>query len=131
MSTITCCRSGTCKRCLPHRLPIDSEHQMTAYTQFSVVLKLQSSFHMAVPSHVGIPGNTRTVQNAKQGAESFQLEDPLTLKTAMSMITTCIDKYMQPQPKKPRALESHGKPWPLCVLSQGTWREPRSLSTFT
>ncbi|GFX35889.1 reverse transcriptase [Trichonephila clavipes] len=33
-----------------------------------------------VPSHVGIPGNERANQKAKQGDESSQLEVPLTLR---------------------------------------------------
>ncbi|GFX10073.1 reverse transcriptase [Trichonephila clavipes] len=55
-----------------------------------------------VPSHVGIPGNERANQKAKQGAESSQLEDLLTLRKAKSIISTFIGNYtiVTQNPKK-------------------------------
>ncbi|GFV67795.1 reverse transcriptase [Trichonephila clavipes] len=46
-----------------------------------------------VSSHVGIPGNERADQKAKQGTESTQQEVPLTLRRANNIIPTFIDKY--------------------------------------
>ncbi|GFS52290.1 uncharacterized protein TNCV_4850181 [Trichonephila clavipes] len=52
-----------------------------------------------VPSHVGILGNERADQKAKQGAELPQLEVPLNLRRAKSIISTRIDKYSAMTPK--------------------------------
>ncbi|GFU30296.1 HTH_Tnp_Tc3_2 domain-containing protein [Trichonephila clavipes] len=65
-----------------------------------------------VPSHVGIPGNERTDQKAKQGAESSQPEVPLTLRRAKSIISTSIDKCTIAT-QKTKGPESHGKLCPL------------------
>ncbi|GFV47263.1 reverse transcriptase [Trichonephila clavipes] len=47
-----------------------------------------------VPGHVGIPGNERADQKAKQGAESSQPEVPLTFRRAKSIISTFTKKYI-------------------------------------
>ncbi|GFW43007.1 reverse transcriptase [Trichonephila clavipes] len=60
-----------------------------------------------VPSHVGIPGNERADQKAKQGAESTQTEVHLTLRRAKNIISTYIDKYTAMTQK----MKSFGKPW--------------------
>ncbi|GFV35502.1 uncharacterized protein TNCV_3205331 [Trichonephila clavipes] len=60
-----------------------------------------------VQSHVGIPGNERANQKAKQGTESTQPEVPLTLRRAKSIISTHIDKYTAMTQKT----KSFGKPW--------------------
>ncbi|GFV44667.1 DDE_3 domain-containing protein [Trichonephila clavipes] len=60
-----------------------------------------------IPSHVGIPGNKRAYQTAKQGAESTQPEVPLTLRRAKSVISVHIDKYTAMTQKT----KSFGKPW--------------------
>ncbi|GFV15859.1 reverse transcriptase [Trichonephila clavipes] len=62
---------------------------------------------LQVPSHVGIPGNERADQKAKQGVESTQPEVPLTLKRAKIIISTHIDKYTAMTQKT----NSFGKPW--------------------
>ncbi|GFX53307.1 transposable element Tcb1 transposase [Trichonephila clavipes] len=56
---------------------------------------------------VGIPGREKADKKPKQGAESSQVEVPLTLRRAKSIISTHSDKYtaMTPKPK------NHGKPW--------------------
>ncbi|GFW68648.1 reverse transcriptase [Trichonephila clavipes] len=59
------------------------------------------------PSHVGIPGNERADQKAKQGAESSQAEVLLTLRRPKSIISTFIDKYIILTQK----IKSLGKPW--------------------
>ncbi|GFU10255.1 reverse transcriptase [Trichonephila clavipes] len=46
-----------------------------------------------IASDVGIPGNKRADQKAKQGAEPTQMEFFLTLRRAKSIISTHIDKY--------------------------------------
>ncbi|GFW15903.1 reverse transcriptase [Trichonephila clavipes] len=46
-----------------------------------------------IRSHVGIPGNERAFQKAKQEAESIQSEVPLTLRRAKRIISIYIDKY--------------------------------------
>ncbi|GFV92913.1 reverse transcriptase [Trichonephila clavipes] len=60
-----------------------------------------------VPSHVGISGNERADQKAKQGAESTQPEVPLTLRRVKNIISTYIDKSTTMTPKA----KSFGKPW--------------------
>ncbi|GFW25114.1 major facilitator superfamily domain-containing protein 3 [Trichonephila clavipes] len=45
-----------------------------------------------VPSYVGVPGNERVDQKAKQGAESSQSKVPLTLRRTNNIISTSIDK---------------------------------------
>ncbi|GFX98192.1 hypothetical protein TNCV_4908351 [Trichonephila clavipes] len=82
-----------------------------------------------VPSHVGNPSNERADQKAKHGAESSQTEVPLTLRRARALHPHTLTNVL-PAPKKPRALESHWKPWPVWFLFQDTWCEPKLLSTF-
>ncbi|GFT34351.1 reverse transcriptase [Trichonephila clavipes] len=82
-----------------------------------------------VPSHVGIPGNERANQKAKQGAESTQPEVPLTLRRAKSIISTHIDQYIAITQKA----KSFGKPSGTLAtvgLIQSTWREPRLFPAF-
>ncbi|GFT53207.1 uncharacterized protein TNCV_4233061 [Trichonephila clavipes] len=64
-----------------------------------------------VQSHVGIAGNKRADQIAKQGAESTQPEVPLTLRRAKSIISTYNDKYTAITQKT----KSFGKPWVTLV----------------
>ncbi|GFS74999.1 hypothetical protein TNCV_1396571 [Trichonephila clavipes] len=56
-------------------------------------------------SCVGIPGNEKTDQNAKQEAESSQLEVPSTLRRANTLISKCIDKCTAATQRT----KSHGK----------------------
>ncbi|GFW44063.1 hypothetical protein TNCV_998281 [Trichonephila clavipes] len=55
-----------------------------------------------VPNQVEILGNEKVDQKAKQGAESSQLEVPLTLRKVMSMITVQIHTNVMPRHKEPR-----------------------------
>ncbi|GFW52781.1 reverse transcriptase [Trichonephila clavipes] len=64
-----------------------------------------------VQSHVGVLGNERTEQKAKQGAESTQPEVSLTHKRAKSIIFTYIDKYTIMTQKT----KSFGRPWETLV----------------
>ncbi|GFV36739.1 reverse transcriptase [Trichonephila clavipes] len=64
-------------------------------------------FH--VPSHVGIPGNEKTEQKAKQEAGSSQLEVPLTLRRSLFSHSLSNILNVLPVPKKTTALESHEK----------------------
>ncbi|GFX60594.1 hypothetical protein TNCV_3061671 [Trichonephila clavipes] len=52
-----------------------------------------------VSSHVGIAGSERAHQNAQQGADSTQLEVPVTLRRAKNIMSTYIDKYDAMTPK--------------------------------
>ncbi|GFV66836.1 reverse transcriptase [Trichonephila clavipes] len=82
-----------------------------------------------VPSHVGIPGNERADQKAKQGAELTQPEVPLILRRAKSIISTYFDKYIAVT-QNPRALESYAKSWPLWVLFRGTLERAEAVARF-
>ncbi|GFU62968.1 uncharacterized protein TNCV_28861 [Trichonephila clavipes] len=54
-----------------------------------------------------MPGNERSNQRDKQGAESSQPEVLLTLRRAKSIISTLIDQYTAMTQKT----KSFGKPW--------------------
>ncbi|GFX38627.1 reverse transcriptase [Trichonephila clavipes] len=66
-------------------------------------------FHGLITSgpQAGISGNERGDQKDKHGAESSQLEVPLTLRTAKSIISPHTDKYTAATQKT----KSLGKPW--------------------
>ncbi|GFV96934.1 reverse transcriptase [Trichonephila clavipes] len=65
-----------------------------------------------VPSHVGVPGNERTDQRAKQGAESTQKEVPWTLRRVKSIISVYIDKYTA----MTQNTKSFGKSWKTLAI---------------
>ncbi|GFU56588.1 reverse transcriptase [Trichonephila clavipes] len=95
-----CCACNYCKDsqaavlALINITPIDCINTMQCRTKIAELFSYGWTVALQwVPSYVGIPGNERANQKAKQRAESTQLEVPLTLRRANSIISTCIGKY--------------------------------------
>ncbi|GFU52255.1 uncharacterized protein TNCV_3052761 [Trichonephila clavipes] len=91
---------------------------------YSELVKLElvgfrtSIFSKETRGHARGPGHEKVDQKAKQGAESSELEVPLTLRRAKSMMTIYIDKRNASTQKT----KSFVQPWETLVsvgLSQG------------
>ncbi|GFV19716.1 reverse transcriptase [Trichonephila clavipes] len=106
-------------RALSNNIPTDCLNTIQCRAEFAELISYGWTVALQwVPSHVGIPGNERADQKAKQGAESSQLEVSLTLRRVKGIIFTFIDKYTT----EIQNTKSHGKLLSLWIQSRGTWR---------